>query len=113
MNNTQIALKYFEVSNVSNFEEIEKLFHENITYSSQNTGLYVWVANIIEMQKKFHGSFESLEWKLWEVLEKKLWIVRVDFEFIWLKPWEEIRFSWIEYIIVVDEKIQHIEIKNK
>jgi len=41
MTNIQIALKYFEVSNVSNFEEIEKLFHENITYSSQNTGLYL------------------------------------------------------------------------
>ena len=94
MTNIQIALKYFEVSNVSNFEEIEKLFHENITYSSQNTGLYLWIPDIIEMQKK-------------------LWIVRVDFEFIWLKPWEEIRFSWIEYIIVVDGKIQHIEIRNK
>jgi len=113
MNNTQIALKYFEVSNQSDFEEIEKLFHENITYSSQNTGLYLWVQDILEMQKNFHGSFESLDWKILNSQEEKPGIMRVDFEFAWVKAWEEVKFIGVEYVIVVDGKIQHIEIKNK
>ena len=113
VNNTQIALKYFEVSNQSNFDEIEKLLHENATYSSQNTGLYLWIQDILDMQKSFHGSFESLEWKIIDSHEEKPGIIKVDFEFIWVKSWEELRFQGVEYIIVANCKIQHIEIKNK
>lgn len=104
---------YFELSNESNFPEITKLFHVNATYSSQNTWLYLWVKDIIDMQKIFHWSFEKLEWQLNEISEEKPWIVRVDFDFSGIKDWEQIHFSGIEYVVVVDDKIQHIEIRNK
>jgi hypothetical protein len=37
----QLINHYFEVSNESNFQEIEKLFTNSSTYSSQNTGLFL------------------------------------------------------------------------
>lgn len=109
----EITKQYFEASNESDFFMIADLFMPNITYSSVTTGLYLWVDSIIEMQKKFHNSFESLEWKIQNIEEEKAWIVRVDFEFHWVKSGEKVEFSWIEYIIVIDWKIQHIEIRSK
>ena len=113
MNPIQLTKQYFTVSNNSDFTEIEKLFATNSTYSSQNTWLYLWVDNIIAMQTDFHKSFEKLEWKVQTIEEEKPWIVRVDFDFEWVKDGEKIVFSGIEYLVVVEGKIQHIEIKNK
>ena len=90
MNNIDIAKQYFAVSNISDFNKIAELFSETSTYSSQNTGLYLWVRNIIEMQKWFHGSFEKLNWKVLEFVEEKPWIIRTDFEFSWVKDGEKI-----------------------
>jgi ketosteroid isomerase-like protein len=64
MTPTQLTKHYFEVSNKSDFTEIEKLFTENATYSSQNTGLYLGIDDIVDMQRNFHRSFEKLEWKV-------------------------------------------------
>jgi hypothetical protein len=113
MENTQITQKYFEYSNLSDFEKIAGLLSHTSTYSSQNTGLYVWVDAIIKMQEVFHNSFESLHWNTIQALEEKPGIIRVDFEFTWVKDWEKIEFSAIEFIIIVDGVIQHIEIRNK
>lgn len=110
----QLINHYFEVSNESNFQEIEKLFTNSSTYSSQNTGLFLWVENIIEMQKTFHNSFNNLKWIVNWVDKIKSWIFLVDFSFFWeKKSWEKIAFSWLESIIIFEWKIQHIEIKNK
>lgn len=113
MNSLEITKKYFQVSNKSDFSEIEKLLHTNCTYSSQNTGLYLWSQNILKMQKEFHWSFEKLVWNTREIVEEKEGIVRVAFDFLWTKNGEKISFSGIEYVIVCDGKIQHIEIKGK
>ena len=110
----ETALSYFEVSNISDFDRISELFTESSTYSSQNTGLYVWIDDIIAMQKTFHNSFERLNWEIKSISEEKPWIIRVDFDFSGTKKdWEELNFSGIEYVIVVNDKIQHIEIRNK
>ena len=109
-----IIKDYFNVSNESNFDEIEKYFTTASTYSSQNTGLYLWVEDILKMQKSFHNSFNKLHWDINEIKEIKAWIFLVDFNFVWeKKTWEIINFSWLEYIILYEWKIQHIEIKNK
>jgi len=113
MNPIELTKYYFEISNKSDFYEIKKLLEPNTTYSSQNIGLYLGVDSIIDMQKKFHWSFEKLEWKILKIVEEKEWIVRIEFDFVGLKEWEDIKSSGIEYVIVLDEKIQHIEIKNK
>jgi len=113
MTNIQTVQQYFEYSNVSNFDKILELFTDTSTYSSQKTGLYVWAQDIIEMQKTFHASYNKLHWKVIRIDEEKPWIVKVDFLFTWLKQEEKIEFSAIEYLIIVDGKIQHIEIRNK
>ncbi len=108
-----IAKYYFDASNESNFEKIEKLFSITSTYSSQNTGLYLWIEDIVNMQKKFHWNYEKLEWKIQEIVEEKPWIVRIDFDFVWIKKSDTVSFSGMEYIVIYESKIQHIEIKNK
>ena len=75
--------------------------------------MYLWGDDIVAMQQNFHGSFESLEWKVTTIEEEKPGIVRADFEFVWVKDGENIEFSAIEYVVVVEGKIQHIEIKNR
>jgi hypothetical protein len=113
MENIKIAQKYFEVSNISDFDQICELFSETSTYSSQNTGLYLWTHDIIEMQKWFHASFENLNWEIKEIQEEKAGIIKVDFIFTGVRQWEKIEFSWIEYLVIINWIIQHIEIKNK
>jgi len=112
MNNIEISKYYFELSNNSNISEIKNLFRENTTYSSSNTWLYLGVDNIIEMQYKFHSSFNKLNWFIDSIEEIRPWIMLINFTFNWIKnTWEKIIFSWKEYIVIFDKKIQHIEIK--
>jgi len=109
----ETAQKYFKYSNDSNFDKISELFCDTSTYSSQNTGLYLGRKEIIKMQQVFHKSFEKLHWKVVDIIEEKPWIVKIDFEFTGIKLWEKISFSAIEYIVILDGVIQHIEIRNK
>jgi len=110
----ELTQYYFNVSNESNFEEIKKIFTPTSTYSSVDTGLYLWVDDIIKMQEKFHSSFEELSWRIKDINEVKPWIICVEFDFQWVKKWwEKIMFSWLEYVVVYKWHIQHIEIKNK
>ena len=109
--NIDLVNYYFELSNNSNIWEIEKLFTKSSTYNSKNTGLYLWVGNIIKMQKEFHWWFKKLNWEIIEIKEIKENIVKIDFKFDWIKKsWENILWWWIETIIVFENKIQHIEI---
>lgn len=110
----EIAQLYFELSNESDFGGIEKLFAETATYSSQNTGLYAGKANILTMQREFHGKFKSLNWQVNSVEEVKPGIILFDYDFKGvMNNGEEITSSGLEYVIVVDGKIQHIEIRSK
>jgi len=110
--NIELVKHYFEISNDSNIDEIKKLFTENSTYSSTNTGLYLWADKIIEMQEEFHWKFLSLNWDIDKIEEIKDWIIEVKFSFNWVdKKWKKISFWWAENIIVFENKIQHIEIK--
>jgi hypothetical protein len=115
MSNAQeTAERYFQLSNKSDFENIAKLFTDTTTYSSQSTGLYVGSDDIIRMQKTFHGSFSALNWEVESVTEIKPDIVLFEYEFNASKPdGEKIKSSGIEYVIVKDDKILHIEIRNK
>ena len=113
MNPIETATYYFEVSNKSDFTEIEKLFTDSSTYSSQNTGLYLWRDSIIAMQKIFHTSFDKLVWNIESIEEEKEWIVKVVFTFRGEKDKKTISFSGVEYVVVYQWKIQHIDIRNK
>lgn len=109
-----VAKHYFDVSNESNFDEIGKLFTPTTTYSSQTTGVYLGVDSILEMQRKFHGSFKKLHWQVNSVEEVKPGVVLFDYDFIAERPdGESVHSQGLEYVIVVDGKVQHVEIRNK
>jgi hypothetical protein len=105
---------YFELSNMSDLDRIADLFTDTTTYSSQTTGMYLGREDIIAMQRDFHGSFAALTWRTNSVEEVKPGIVLVDFAFVGEKPdGEVVRSDGLEYVVVVDGTIQHVEIRNK
>lgn len=110
----KIAKLYFDLSNKSNFDGIRKLFTEATTYSSQTTGVYVGRDDILAMQRAFHGRFASLHWKVNSVEEVKPGVMLFDYDFVGKLPsGEKIESSGLEYVVVYQDKIQHIEIRNK
>lgn len=114
MNAMETAKLYFVLSNKSDFDGIEKLFTDTTVYISQNTGEYIGKKDIIEMQRKFHGQFLSLNWHVNAVKEVESGLVLFDFDFVGKKPdGETIKTSGQEYVTVKNGKIQKIEILNK
>jgi hypothetical protein len=110
----KIAKLYFELSNKSDFAGIKKLFTETTTYSSQTTGLYLGSDDILAMQRIFHGKFTILKWDVISVEEIKPGIVLFDYEFVGALPnGEKVKTSGLEYVVIHEGKIQHIEIRNK
>lgn len=113
MNPLQIARQYFDLSNQSDFEGIKKLFTDSTTYSSANTGIYLGQADIMEMQQKFHGEFESLHWEINSINEVKPDIVLIDYSFAGKKlSGEKVENSGLEHVVIYQGTIQHIEIRN-
>jgi hypothetical protein len=114
MTSLEIAKKYFELSNESNFDAMQNLFTDTTTYSSQATGIYLGAEQIIAMQKNFHGKYGSLNWKVNSIEEVKPGIVLFDYDFTAVDGRNnKTSSSGFEYVIVKDGKIQHIEIRNK
>lgn len=110
----ELAELYFELSNQSNFTEIEKLFAKDATYSSQTTGEYSGVESIITMQREFHNKFSQLHWQVNSVKELEPGLVEFDYDFIaQTQDGERVTSSGIEQVTVSNDKIQHIEIRNK
>lgn len=110
----EIAKHYFNLSNKSDFHSIGKLFTGTTTYSSQTTGVYLGRDDILAMQRTFHARFASLQWKVNSVEEVKPGIVLFDYDFIGeLLNGEKIESSGLEYVIIYQGKIQHIEIRSK
>lgn len=114
MSALETAKLYFDLSNKSDFEGMEKLFTDSTTYSSQNTGVYLGRRDILAMQRAFHGKFSSLHWKVNSVKEVKSGVILFDYDFVGeMQNGEKIKNSGSEYVIIHRDKIQHIEIRNK
>jgi hypothetical protein len=110
----ETAKLYFELSNQSSFAGIEKLFTDTTTYSSQTTGVYSGRKDIMAMQQAFHDKFLSLKWHVNSVEEVKPGVILFDYNFTGELPsGEKVESSGLEYVIVYEGKIQHIEIRNK
>ena len=114
MSPLEIAKLYFDLSNKSDLEGIEKLLTDSTTYSSQNTGVYLGCKDILEMQRIFHGKFSSLHWKVNSVKEVKPGVILFDYDFVGeMQDGEKTENSGLEYIIIYQGKIQHVDIRNK
>ncbi len=110
----EIAQQYFELSNQRNLPAIKELLTDASTYSSANTGVYLGVEQIMEMKEAFYGSFSEMHWEVHEVREERPGVVKFDFTFSGIKTdGEKIERPGIEYVIVYERKIQHVEVRNQ
>ncbi len=110
----EIAENYFDLSNQRNLEEIEMLLTENSTYSSPNTGVFVGVDQIMKMKHEFYGGFKKMQWLVNSVEELRPGVIEFDFIFSGTTlDDEEVTRPGTEYVIIKDEKLLHIEVRNK
>jgi hypothetical protein len=81
------AQKYFDLSNNADIESIEHMLDENITYSSDNTGIFYGKKDVMNMKQNFFASFDELIWKIHKVSEITDNIVLFDFTFLRHQKW--------------------------
>lgn len=109
-----LAKHYFDLSNQRKLSEISKLFTPSSTYSSANTGMYLGADHIMQMQSEFFAGYETLGWVVNKVEEVKPGIVLFDFTFTGKTlDGNTVTRDGLEYVIVYNGKIQHIEVRNK
>lgn len=109
-----LAKHYFELSNQRDLPALQNLLTASTTYSSQNTGVHLGVEQIMKMKREFYGSFKEMNWEIHTVQEIRPGVVEFDFTFSGTTlEGEEVVRPGIEYVIVYDGKLQHIEVRNK
>ena len=115
MNNAvELAKYHFDLSNEGNLADIKNLFTSSSTYSSANTGVYLGADQIMEMQAKFFASFETMGWDIHSVEEVKPGVVLFDFTFTGVTfNGESISRPGLEYVVIFNDKLQHVEVRNK
>lgn len=110
----ELAQRYFDLSNAGDLAEIEKLFTASSTYSSANTGVYLGAEQIMQMQSTFFASYATLGWDIHSVEEIRPGIVLFDFTFSGqTADGETVVRPGLEYVVVYDGKLQHVEVRNK
>ncbi|MES2223313.1 MAG: hypothetical protein V4469_00100 [Patescibacteria group bacterium] len=114
MNDTiKIVEKYFELSNESDMAEIRKMFTSSSTYSSDSTGIYLGVEQIMDMMTTFHKSFSELKWIINNTIEIRPGVFKIDFVFNGKgRDGQELDKTGTEWVIVFNGMLQHIEVRN-
>ena len=113
-NAIEIAQQYVEASNCSDMETIKLMMGPSTTYSSQNTGVYLGVDQIIAMQAKFHATFVSLHWDVSEMKEVRPGVVQFEFHMLGVKhSGEQASVTGLEYVIAHNNLLQHIEVRTE
>lgn len=76
--------------------------------------MYLGATDIIAMQKAFHAQFDKIHWRVRSVEEVKPGVILFNYNFeASTKSGEVINSSGLEYVVVANGKIQHIEVRNK
>lgn len=110
----ETAQEYFEHSNDRDLESVEKMLTETATYSSPNVGVFLGKEQIMEMKREFYGSFTDMNWDVHSAEETKSGVVLFDFTFTGTKiDGEKVERPGLEYVIVKDGLVQHVEVRNK
>ena len=114
MTSIEIAKHYFDLSNDSDFDRIKLMFGESSTYRSGSGDLFLGVKDIMAMQRDYHGSFKVLKWRVNNVDEIKPGIILLDFDFKGeTHEGQGVKYSGLEYVIIFDGKIQHIDVRRQ
>jgi len=113
MNNKNIILKYFQLSNAGDIESIAGLLDEYVSYSSDNVWLHFGKWSVLSMKRTFFGGLRSQSWEIQKIETPSENIFRVEFLFTATTlEWQTISRLGIENIIVHNEKLRHIEVRN-
>ena len=113
-NAREVAERYFQLSNEGRLDDIEAMFTPTSTYSSAHTGIYLGTEDIMAMQRKFYASFETMGWDIHAVDEVKPGIVWFDFTFTGrTHEGEAVIRPGVEYVVVVDGRLRHVEVRSK
>jgi len=109
-----LARQYFDLSNERRLDEIEALFTESTTYSSEAIGIFLGAKEIVDMQRAFFAGFETLRWTITDTNEIRSDIVQFEFQFEGVTTdGARVKQTGQEYVVVYDGKIQHIEVRKK
>lgn len=110
----RVAERYFELSNNGDLAGIRAMMTDATTYSSAHTGVYLGVETIMSMQTGFHAAHEDLHWEIEAVEEERPGVFRFDFVMTGRDAdGNDISRPGIEYIIVQDGLLRHIEIRTR
>ena len=108
----ELAKYYFELSNQSDFAKITPMFDPNSTFCSRNSEYFIGVDDIMAMQRAHHGGYQKLHWAVNQVTEEKTGVICFDFDFTaTTHEGELVNFSGIEYVIIRNGVIQHIDVR--
>lgn len=108
----EIAQQYFDLSNLAELDDIEKMIHPEATYSSDNTGLYFGKNKIMTMMRGFFTNHSKLHWQIKSIEQLDEHVTELHFCCHAIKNnGEKYRFSGLERIVVIDEFIRHIEVR--
>jgi len=90
------------------------MFTNRSTYSSQNTGIFFGTNQIMKMMKEFFDLFIALQWNINSIKEVSEGVVLFDFLLLGEKlDGEKISIEGLEYLCIYENKIQHVDIRNK
>ena len=107
-----LARHYFALSNDGDLDAIRQLFTPSSTYSSSNTGVYLGVDQILDMQTKFFAGFAQLHWQIHSVEEVRPNVVLFDFTLRGTsEDGTQIEQRGLEYVIVYNGRLQHVEVR--
>ena len=110
----EVAQEYFARSNARDLTALEGMISDSTTYSSVHTDVYLGRKQIMEMKRTFYGSFVELHWDVHTVEEVRPGVLLFDFTFHGTKnDGEVVERPGLEYVIVHEGKLQHIEVRNR
>ncbi len=109
-----LAAHYFDLSNQGRLTEIQRLFTAHSTYSSTNAGVLLGADAIMAMQRQFFAGFNSLSWQVHDTKVISPGVVLLDFTFSGeKKSGETIERHGLEYVVVHEGSIVHVEVRDK
>lgn len=108
-----VAEKYFALSNQHDMDAIAELLTDSSTRSSVRTGVYLGREQIMDMMRPFHESFSELRWDIETIEEIRPGVVEVRCEMTGIKlDGTAVSLKDLEYVIVKDGKLQHVEVRE-
>ncbi len=115
MNNSaeHTARHYFELSNQAELAAVAQLFQSDATYSSDRTGLYYGVSDIMTMMENFFAGYHQIQWQIEQLACFTEHIVEIRFSCQTIDhQGSKTERLGVERLVIVDGLIRHIEVRS-